>query len=256
MSLKTTLGRPSFTTCGCPKVGSIFSRCDASTCFESLGGDTIVERSLDGQWQFVCLTQPKATLPETNMTSHLKMDGWNLSFLLGLPIFRGELLVSRRVTFQLLGIPHLGYDQDKTEEALGCNFMQKAWPQLNCNFARINCNCFHAMFFGTFRNFCRRITGSFWQATKLFQMGGRQMGTTLVPAPKRTEFMATREVLFDLMVRSGGASEIQAIGNEATAAKHSWRQNNHSSAGAALWACKLIGSSAAKNPTEGDRGQS
>ncbi len=85
------------------------------------------------------------------------------------------------------------------------------------------------------------------------------MGTTLVPAPKRTEFMATREVLFDLMVRPGGASEIQAIGNEATAAKiakHSWRQNNHSSAGAALWACKLIGSSAAKNPTEGDRGQS
>ena len=32
------------------------------------------------------------TLPETN-SSHLKMDGWNLSFLLGWPIFRGELLV-------------------------------------------------------------------------------------------------------------------------------------------------------------------
>ena len=28
------------------------------------------------------------TLPETN-SSHLKMDGWNTSFLLGWPIFRG-----------------------------------------------------------------------------------------------------------------------------------------------------------------------
>ena len=37
------------------------------------------------------------TLPETN-SSHLKMDGWNTSFLLGWPIFRGEMLVSGRVT--------------------------------------------------------------------------------------------------------------------------------------------------------------
>ena len=29
--------------------------------------------------------------------SHLKMEGWNISFLLGWPIFRGELLVSGRV---------------------------------------------------------------------------------------------------------------------------------------------------------------
>ena len=35
-----------------------------------------------------------ATLPATN-SSHLKMDGWNTTFLLGRPIFRGELLVSR-----------------------------------------------------------------------------------------------------------------------------------------------------------------
>ena len=34
-----------------------------------------------------------STLPETN-SSHLKMDGWNTSFLLGWPTFRGELLVS------------------------------------------------------------------------------------------------------------------------------------------------------------------
>ncbi len=30
----------------------------------------------------------KPTLPETN-SSHLKMDGWNISFRLGWPIFRG-----------------------------------------------------------------------------------------------------------------------------------------------------------------------
>ena len=29
------------------------------------------------------------TLPETNVFLHLKMDGWNLSFLLGWPIFNG-----------------------------------------------------------------------------------------------------------------------------------------------------------------------
>ena len=38
----------------------------------------------------------KDTLPETN-SSHLEMDGWNTSFLLGWPIFRGELLVSGSV---------------------------------------------------------------------------------------------------------------------------------------------------------------
>ena len=39
----------------------------------------------------------KNTLPETN-SSHLKMDGWNTSFLLGRPILRRELLVSGRVS--------------------------------------------------------------------------------------------------------------------------------------------------------------
>ena len=38
----------------------------------------------------------KSTLPKTN-SSPLKMDGWNTTFLLGWPIFRGELLVSERV---------------------------------------------------------------------------------------------------------------------------------------------------------------
>ena len=36
------------------------------------------------------------TLPKTN-SSPLKMDGWNTSFLLGWPTFRGELLVSGSV---------------------------------------------------------------------------------------------------------------------------------------------------------------
>ena len=42
----------------------------------------------------------KLTLPETNSLP-LKMDGWNTSFLLGWPTFRGELLVSGRVIGQL-----------------------------------------------------------------------------------------------------------------------------------------------------------
>ena len=40
------------------------------------------------------------TLPETNCL-HLKIDGCNTSFLLGWPIFRGELLGSGRVLYQI-----------------------------------------------------------------------------------------------------------------------------------------------------------
>ncbi len=36
-------------------------------------------------------------LPSLKLTYHLKMDGWNTSFLLEWPIFRGKLLVSGRV---------------------------------------------------------------------------------------------------------------------------------------------------------------
>ena len=43
-----------------------------------------------------------STLPETN-SLHLKMDGWNSSFLLGCHLFRGELLVSGSV--YTLGCP-------------------------------------------------------------------------------------------------------------------------------------------------------
>ena len=42
------------------------------------------------------------TLPETN-SWHLKMYGWNTSFLLGWPIFRGELLVLGSVLPKNLG---------------------------------------------------------------------------------------------------------------------------------------------------------
>ena len=38
-------------------------------------------------------TQMVFTLPETK-SSPPKMDGWNTTFLLGRPIFRGKLLVS------------------------------------------------------------------------------------------------------------------------------------------------------------------
>ena len=39
-------------------------------------------------WRLEKLSQtPNVTLPETN-SSHLKMDGWNTSFLLGWPVFR------------------------------------------------------------------------------------------------------------------------------------------------------------------------
>ena len=44
-----------------------------------------------------CLVAKKLASLKLTASLHLKMDGWNLSFLLGLPIFRGELLVSRRV---------------------------------------------------------------------------------------------------------------------------------------------------------------
>ena len=43
------------------------------------------------------------TLPETN-SSHLKMDGWKMNFLLGWPIFRCELLVSGRVNQLFLAL--------------------------------------------------------------------------------------------------------------------------------------------------------
>ena len=49
------------------------------------------------------------TLPETN-SSHLKMDGWNTGFLLGRPIFRGELLVLGSVS---RSAPLSGWDWER-----------------------------------------------------------------------------------------------------------------------------------------------
>ena len=46
-------------------------------------------------------------LPSLKLTSsHLRMDGWNTSFLWGWPVFRGELLVSGKV-FYLWSFTHL-----------------------------------------------------------------------------------------------------------------------------------------------------
>ena len=48
------------------------------------------------------------TLPKTN-SSPLQMDGWNTTFLLGRPIFRGEPLVSGRVSLMgLVFLPETG----------------------------------------------------------------------------------------------------------------------------------------------------
>ena len=45
------------------------------------------------------------TFPETNSKSTQKMDDWKMILLLGLPIFRGELLVSGRVrALQVAGL--------------------------------------------------------------------------------------------------------------------------------------------------------
>ena len=49
-----------------------------------------------------CLVLVGSWLPSTKLTfSQLKMDGWKMSFLLGNPIFRCELLVSGRVIISL-----------------------------------------------------------------------------------------------------------------------------------------------------------
>ena len=42
----------------------------------------------------------KDTLPETN-SSHLKMDGWNTTFLLERPIFRGYVSFREGKTFDI-----------------------------------------------------------------------------------------------------------------------------------------------------------
>ena len=48
--------------------------------------------------ELLCANEyPMNIHPETN-SSPLKMDGWNTTFLLGRPIFRGEPLVSGRVS--------------------------------------------------------------------------------------------------------------------------------------------------------------
>ena len=47
---------------------------------------------------------PSMGLPSLKLTWHLKMDGWNTTFFLGWPIFRGELLVLGSVARKYLPI--------------------------------------------------------------------------------------------------------------------------------------------------------
>ena len=47
-------------------------------------------------WIFSSICFVGDTLPETN-SSHLKVDGWKITFLLKRSIFSGELFVSGRV---------------------------------------------------------------------------------------------------------------------------------------------------------------
>ena len=78
------------------------------------------------------------TLPETN-SSHLKMDGWNTTFLLGRPIFRGELLVSGTVKavpeVNDLEPGHVSQDLDEEyvsidalhDEVMSCSWAPNLW---------------------------------------------------------------------------------------------------------------------------------
>ena len=63
------------------------------------------------------------TLPETN-SSHLKMDGWNTSFLLGPGLCSGEkLLVSRRVIISInLGSTVLYTNYSKQKSSGHCSY--------------------------------------------------------------------------------------------------------------------------------------
>ena len=57
-------------------------------------------------------------LPETN-SLHLKMDGWNTSFLLGPGLFSGSMLVSGSVTPGMLARHHQD-DLRSTSQLASC----------------------------------------------------------------------------------------------------------------------------------------
>ena len=50
-------------------------------------------------WLVGCFSKDLYTILKETNSSHLKMDGWNISFLWGWPIFKGELLVSGSVYY-------------------------------------------------------------------------------------------------------------------------------------------------------------
>ena len=50
-----------------------------------------------GSWKF-------DQLPSLELTAKVKMDGWITTFLLGRPVFKGELLASGRVLYPSTGV--------------------------------------------------------------------------------------------------------------------------------------------------------
>ena len=59
-------------------------------------GSTWISEPKENRWLDLLILEP--TLPETNSLL-LKINGWKMYFLLGWPIFRGELLVLGSVLF-------------------------------------------------------------------------------------------------------------------------------------------------------------
>ena len=65
-------------------------------------GDFVERSNVSRQNIRIWIPIDPGLLLETN-SPHLKMDGWKMNFLLGWPIFRGELLVSGRVVVFFCG---------------------------------------------------------------------------------------------------------------------------------------------------------
>ena len=74
-------------------------------------------------------TPPKFTLPETN-SSHLKMDGWKMNFLLGWPIFRDHVsfreCISERIGWKETDLKSLHVTMNDSHENDLDNFISNS----------------------------------------------------------------------------------------------------------------------------------
>ena len=78
----------------------------AKTPNRSVEDDALLEHLCRSN--FCCSFTGRLLIPSLKLTfSHLKMDGWNTTFLLGWPIFRFEQLVSGSVTQQFISHDNL-----------------------------------------------------------------------------------------------------------------------------------------------------